>query len=87
MDIGGAEHRNSLRFFIVAHQTAVRKGVPNKANKVAVFDNLIVQKNHVDIHGFHYPRDGVSFDYGLNDYVKQYRDLNYFMKNLLEKIT
>ena len=30
---------------------------------------------HVDIDGIHYLKDSVTVDYGLNDYVDQYRDL------------
>ena len=37
-------------------------------------------KDHVDIDGVRYPRDGVNFDYGINDYVDQYRYLKFFYK-------
>ena len=52
---------------IVAHQTAARRGVPNKANKIALFDNLIVRKYHVDIDSVRLPRDGVSIEYNSKD--------------------
>ena len=51
----------------MAHQIAVRIGNPNKANSIAVFDNLNVIKYHIDIDGVRYPRDGVSIDYASND--------------------
>ena len=54
---------------MVVHQTAARIGVPNKANKIAVFDNLNDRKRHVDVDNVRYPRDGYSFDYASNDYV------------------
>ena len=44
------------------------------------FDNLNVRKYHVDIDGVPYPRDGVSMDYGLNDYVDHHRGLKIFYK-------
>ena len=46
---------------------------PNKANNVAVFDNLKVRKYNVVIAGVRYPRDGVSIEYASNDYVDHYR--------------
>ena len=70
----GLLKENSLKFLILAHQTAVRIGVPNKANIIAVFENLDVRKYYDDIDGVIYPRDNVDLDYGLNDYVDQYRD-------------
>ena len=78
VDIGSAQIINSPKYLIVTHQTAARIGVPNKANDVAVFDNLYVRKYHIDIAGIRYPRDGVSIDYGLNDHIDQNRDLNLF---------
>ena len=53
-------------------------GVPNKVNDVAVFNNLIMRKCHVDFDGVRCPRDCVNIEYGLNDYVDQNRDLRLF---------
>ena len=39
-----------------------------------------MRKNHVDNDGVRYPRDGVNVDYGLNDYVDQYRYIKRFYK-------
>ena len=64
----------------MAHQTAVRIGVPNKANNIASSHNLDVRNHHVDIDCVRYPRDDVNIDYGLNVYVDQYRDLKLFYK-------
>ena len=68
----------------MAHQTADRIGVPNKARNIAVFDNLIVRKNHVDFDGVRYPRAG-SIGYASIDYVYQYRDLETFYKEYVGK--
>ena len=39
VDIRSTQNIDSPKYLIVAHQTAARTGVPNKANNVAVFDN------------------------------------------------
>ena len=75
VDLVTSQYINSSKFLLVAHQTALRTGVLNKAKNVAVFDNLNVRKYHVDIDGVRYPRDGVSIEYALNDYLDEYRDI------------
>ena len=50
-NIGSAQNISSPKYLIVAHQTAARLGVPNKANIVSIFDNVNVRKRHVDIDG------------------------------------
>ena len=77
VDIGSAQNINSPKCIIV---TEARIGVPNKANKVAVFDSLNVRKYHVDINGVRYPRDGVNIDYASKEYRDQYEDLKLFYK-------
>ena len=72
--------KNSPKYLIVAHRTAARTRVPSKAKNVSTFDNSDVRKYHVDIDGTRYPREGVSFDYGINDYIDRYRDLKLFYK-------
>ena len=44
VDIGSAENINSLKYLIVAHQTAARIGVPNRTKNIAIFNNLDVKK-------------------------------------------
>ena len=80
VDLGSGQNTNSPKYLIAVHQTAARMGVPNKADNVAIFDHLDVRKYHVDINGVRYPRDDVNVDYGLNDYVDQYRDLKLFYR-------
>ena len=80
VDIGSAQKVSSPKYLIVAHQTAIRIRAPNKANEIAVFDNLNVRKDHVGIDGVGYPRDGFGLDYALNDYVYQYRVLKLINK-------
>ena len=82
VDIGSAQNTNSSKYLMVAQQTAARIGVPNKANNIAVFDNLSIRKNHVHINADRYPRDGVSIDYAWNDYVQI---SSYFKKKMLVK--
>ena len=38
---------------------------------MAIFDNLDLRKNFVEIHGIRYPRDGISINYTENDYIDQ----------------
>ena len=45
--MGSAQNINSPKILIVAHQTTVRKIVPNEANNIAVYDILDVRKRHV----------------------------------------
>ena len=78
--ISSAQKITIPRYVIVARQTATSIGVPNKANNVAVFDNLNVRKYHVDIDRLRYPRYGDSIDYASNDYSDQYRDLKFLYK-------
>ena len=83
VDLVSAQNISSRKYLIVAHQTAIRIGAPDKAYKIAVFDNLIVRKYHVDIDGVRYPRDGVSIDDASTDYVDQYRGLKLFFREYL----
>ena len=39
-----------------------------------------MRKYHVENDGVRYPRDCVNVDYGLNDFVDQYRDWNLFYR-------
>ena len=83
VDMGCSQNFNSPNYLTLADQTAAGIGVPNKANKFAVSDNLIVRKYLVDIDGIRYPRDGVSIDYAKNDYLDQDRDLKLFHNEYL----
>ena len=83
--IGRAQKSKSPNYLIVAQQAATRIGVLIKANNVAVFDNLNMRNYHVDIDGMRYTRDGISFDYALNDYVDQYRYLPLFHREYLSE--
>ena len=42
-----------------------------------------MRKYQVDIDGVRLPRDDVNVDYGLNDYVDQYRDIKLFYAEYL----
>ena len=63
VDIGSAQKIISPKYLIAAPQTGDRKQAPSKSRKTAVFDNLMVRKNHVDIDGIRYPREGISNDF------------------------
>ena len=86
VDNGSAQILNSLKYLLVAHQTAARTGNQNKANNIAIFDNLNVREYHVDIDGVRSLRDGVSIAYASNDYVDQYGDLKLFHKEYVGEV-
>ena len=50
-DIGSAQQVNSAKYLISAHQTQLRKNVPNKNNIIAIFDNLDLREYYVEIDG------------------------------------
>ena len=85
VDIGNAQNINSPKKLIVAHQLAARKGTPNKAENITIFDKLNVRNYHVDIDGACYPRDCVIIDYASNDYLDQYRELKLIFKECVEE--
>ena len=74
-DIGSSQKVNSPKYLIGAHQTRDRADTANKNIKIAIFDNLNLQKNYVEIDGVRYPRDSVLVNYEQNDYIEQYKDL------------
>ena len=85
--MGSAQNINNLKHLRVAHQTAARIGVPNKANNIAIFDNLSFRLYFVDMDGVRYRRDGVSIDYASNDYFDHYRDFKLFYEeNVREEL-
>ena len=80
VDIGPAENIKSPKFLIAAHQFLARRGVPNKARKIAIFDNLDVRKSFIEIEGQRYPKDTGITHYDENDYLDEYRDPKVFYK-------
>ena len=83
LDIGSSANINSPKYLIVAHQTAARSNVSNKANNISIFDNLDIRKYFVEIDGVRYPKDSVHVNYTENDYLDQYRDIKLFYKEYL----
>ena len=80
IDIGSAQHVNSPKYIICAHQTAARLNTPDKGLNISRFDNLNVRKNYVEVDSQLYPRDSLLINYPENDYIDQYRDLKLFYK-------
>ena len=79
MDIGTSQHVNSPKYLIGAHQTRTRADTAKK-NKIAIFDNLNLQKNYVEIDSVRYPQDSVLVNYEQNNYLEPYKDLKLFFK-------
>ena len=80
IDIGSAQSVNNPRYLIATHQTAARLDAPDKRNNISRFDCLNVRIYFCEIDGLGYPRDNVLINYGENDYIDQYRDLELFYK-------
>ena len=51
VDTGSAHQVNSPKILICAHQTRKRLNAPDKKIKIAIFDNLDLRKNYVEIDG------------------------------------
>ena len=78
VDIGSAQEVNSPKYLISAHQTRLRSDTPNKIINIAIFDILDFRKYYVEIDGERYPGDSSLMNYEENDYIGQYKDLNFF---------
>ena len=77
--LGSSQNINSHKYLLVVHQLAPRKGVPNKGNNIAVFNNIDVGRFFVGIVRIRHPRYSVSFNYAANDYLDQCKDLSMFL--------
>ena len=84
VDIGSAQQVNSPKYLICAHQNKERIDSPNKNKNNAILDHLNLQKYYVEIDGQRYPRDSLLINYEQNDYIEQYKNLKFFLKNILE---
>ena len=62
---------NSPKYAFGAHQTRFRADTANKSNNIAIFDNLNLQKNFVEIVSVRYPWDSVLINYEQNDFIEQ----------------
>ena len=78
-DIGLAQLVNSPKYLIYAHQIKNRTNAPNKKFNIAIFDNLHLQKYHVEKDSFRYPRDSLLIIYERNDYIEKYKDIKKFL--------
>ena len=68
---------------ISAHQTGLRLATPDKKINIAIFDNLGLCKNHVEIDSIGHPRDSVLKIYEENNYNEEYKDLKVFFKEYI----
>ena len=67
IDVGSSQQVNSPQYLIAAHQSRDRTDTPNKNNNIALFDDINLQKYHVEIDGQQYPQDSVLVNYEQND--------------------
>ena len=80
VDIGTSKQVKSPKYLISAQQTRTRADTAAKNNNIAIFDNLGLRKNFVEIDGQRYPRDISLMSYEENDYIEQYIDLKLFFR-------
>ena len=83
LDIGSSQNVQSPIYLIGAHQTKDRIDAPILTRNVAIFDNLDLRKNYIEIDGQRYPRDISLMNYEQNDYIEQYKDLKLFFKEYI----
>ena len=50
-DIGSTQQVRSPKYLLCAHQTQDRINDPDKNNIIAIFENVVFRKNHVEIDG------------------------------------
>ena len=86
VDIGSAQQVNSPKFVICSHQTAIRLNAPSRNINFSIFEHLDVIEYFAEIDGYRYPRGSVVTNYDLNDYIHQYRDLNFFKEYVGEEL-
>ena len=83
LDIGTSQNVQSPKYLIGAHQTKDRIDGAISTKNVAIFDNLDLRKNYIEIDGQRYPRDSSLMNYEQNDYIEQYKDLKLFFKEYI----
>ena len=83
MHIGSSQNVQSPKHLIGAHQARIRADTGNRHNNIAIFDNLNLQKYYVEIDSVRYPQDSVLINYEQNNYIEQYKDLEFFFKEYI----
>ena len=79
-DIGSSQNVQSPKYLIGAHQTGDRIDAPKSTENLAIFDNLDRRKYCIEIDGQRYPRDSSRMNYDQNDYIEQYKDIKFFLR-------
>ena len=83
LDIGSSQNVQSPNYLIGALQTRTRAEIAAKNNNIALFDNIGLRKNYVEIDGQRYPRDSFLMNYEENDYIEQNRDTKIFFNEYI----
>ena len=83
LDIGTSQNVQSHKYLIGAHQTKDRIDGAISTKNVAIFDNLDLRKNYIEIDSQRYPRDSSLMNYEQNDYIQQHKDLKMFFKEFI----
>ena len=82
-DFGRAQSVNSPLYVITVHLTAARLNASDKNENPAIFDNLDVGQNFVEIDELRYQRYSVLIKYTKTDYIDQLRYPKLFYKEYL----
>ena len=82
LDIGSSQIVQSPNYLIGAHQTKDRIDGAISTKNVAIFDNLDLRKNYIEIDGQRYPRDSSLMNYEQNDYIEHYEGLKFFFQRI-----
>ena len=80
LDLGTFQHVNSPKYLTGGHQTRIRADTANKIIKIAIFENLNLQKYYIEIDSVRFPQDSVLVNYEQNDFIEQNKDLKLFFK-------
>ena len=86
LEKGSSTTINSPKYLIAADQTEARARYANKANSVALFDDVDVRKNFVEIDGIRYPKDAIDLEYQKYIYRNHYRDPNNFCEEYVHEL-
>ena len=83
LDIGSSQNVQSSKYMIGDHQTKDRIDGAISTKNVAIFDDIDLRKNYIEIDGQRYPRDSSLMNYEQNDYIEQCEDLKLVFKEYI----
>ena len=70
-DIGSAQQVSSPKYLFCAHQTKDSTSAPDKKINIAIFDDLDLQKYHIELDNLRFPRDSLLISSEQNGCIEQ----------------